>query len=338
MEIKKQKNTVAVENRPQGKRKRKQIGRHKTVLIILWAVFILAFVWSIYKNFTALDTHTVHETEVVKEVVVDTSGIKSFADNFIEVYYNYDCTSSDNLSNRQENLKKYLSDAVYQLESNLITAENKSKSNLLSSDIWAVENKENDYYKISYSVSQGVTRNEITQTQQKVTAKIAGEEVRQTVQTPVNSEDYAIVNSSYYIVLYVDDSGNMVITQCPTITSTPTKSTTYSSTVINTDNSVSADEKKEITDFLSTFFANYPTADNITLSYYVDNSALPVISADYQFVNLKSVALRKTDNVFKAYVVVDYLYPSTNTHTYSQYCLDLEKRDKWIITGSELYV
>lgn len=41
------------------------LGRGGPVVIALWALLICAFAFAVYKDFTAVDTHTVHETTVV---------------------------------------------------------------------------------------------------------------------------------------------------------------------------------------------------------------------------------------------------------------------------------
>ena len=43
----------------------------KPAVIVLWLLFICGFVFAVYKNFTAIDTHTVHEKEIVERRVED---------------------------------------------------------------------------------------------------------------------------------------------------------------------------------------------------------------------------------------------------------------------------
>ena len=37
------------------------VNSHKPAVIVLWLLFICGFAFAVYKNFTAIDTHTVHE-------------------------------------------------------------------------------------------------------------------------------------------------------------------------------------------------------------------------------------------------------------------------------------
>ena len=55
-------------NKSQEKQKKPRvlsIGTRRPVVIALWALLICAFAFAVYKDFTAVDTHTVHETTVV---------------------------------------------------------------------------------------------------------------------------------------------------------------------------------------------------------------------------------------------------------------------------------
>lgn len=63
------------------------LGTHKKRTVILWIIFMAGFIFAVYKNFTAINIHTVHEKAIIKEEVVDTSDIQSFATNFIKTYY-----------------------------------------------------------------------------------------------------------------------------------------------------------------------------------------------------------------------------------------------------------
>ena len=45
----------------------------KPAVIAMWLLFVCGFAFAVYKNFTAIDTHTVHEKEIVERRVEDTS-------------------------------------------------------------------------------------------------------------------------------------------------------------------------------------------------------------------------------------------------------------------------
>ena len=42
------------------------VNSRKPAVIVLWLMFICGFTFAVYKNFTAIDTHTVHEKEIVE--------------------------------------------------------------------------------------------------------------------------------------------------------------------------------------------------------------------------------------------------------------------------------
>ena len=60
------------------------VNSHKPAVIVLWLLFICGFVFAVYKNFTAIDTHTIHEKEIIDRRVEDTNGVEAFVTNFCE--------------------------------------------------------------------------------------------------------------------------------------------------------------------------------------------------------------------------------------------------------------
>lgn len=55
-----------------------KVGTHKKTVIALWLVLIASVSFGVYKNFTAIDMHTVHEKEVIEQRIVDTNKIENF--------------------------------------------------------------------------------------------------------------------------------------------------------------------------------------------------------------------------------------------------------------------
>ena len=55
-----------------------KVGTHKKTVIVLWLVLIASVSFGVYKNFTAIDMHTVHEKEVIEQRIVDTNKIENF--------------------------------------------------------------------------------------------------------------------------------------------------------------------------------------------------------------------------------------------------------------------
>lgn len=289
------------QNKNQEKQKKPRvlhIGTRRLVVIVLWVLLICAFAFAVYKNFTAVDTHTVHETTVVQQEVTDTNAIESFVTNFVKVYYSWE-QSADSIEQRTENLKYYLTDELQALNADTVRSDVPVSSAVQDVQIWSVEQTGDKVYKIVYSVSQKV----------------------------LNGEENDIVTSAYEVSVYVDDAGDLVIIQNPTITGKPQKSD-YATKAAEPDGTVSTQESAEITEFLTTFFTLYPSASEQELSYYVNDSALPVIdNENYVFATLVNPVYTKQDDAVTANVAVQYLDQRTGMMQVSQFALKLIKVD-----------
>lgn len=295
-------------NKNQEKQKKPRvlhIGTRRPVVIALWALLICAFAFAVYKDFTAVDTHTVHETTVVQEEVTDTNAIESFVTNFAKVYYSWE-QSADSIEQRTENLKYYLTDELLALTADTVRSDVPVSSKVEDVQIWSVEEIGDKVYKIVYSVSQNV----------------------------INGEESSIFASVYAVSVYVDDTGDMVIIQSPTVTGKPAKSE-YVPKAAEPDGTVSAEETTEITEFLTTFFTLYPAATEQELSYYVSGGALPVIANDScVFAGLVNPVFTKNSDTVMAHVAVQYLDQRTGMTQVSQFALQLERLDgNWKITA-----
>lgn len=286
-------------NKNQGKQKKPRvlsIGTRRPVVIALWALLICAFAFAVYKDFTAVDTHTVHETTVVQEEVTDTNAIESFVTNFAKVYYSWE-QSADSIERRTENLKYYLTDELQALTADTVRSDVPTASTVQDVQIWSVEEIRDKVYKIVYSVSQNV----------------------------INGEESSVITSVYEVSMYVDDTGDMVIIQSPTITGKPQKSG-YVPKAAEPNGTVSAQESTEITEFLTTFFTLYPAATEQELSYYVSDGVLPVIGNEsYVFAGLMNPVFSKSGDTVTADVAVQYLDQRTGMTQVSQFTLHLRQ-------------
>ena len=280
------------------------IGTRRPMVVALWALLICAFAFAVYKNFTAVNTHTVHETTVVQQEVTDTNAIESFVTNFAKVYYSWE-QSADSIEQRTENLKYYLTDELQALNVDTVRSDVPVSSKVEDVQIWSVEKSEENVYKTVFTVSQNV----------------------------VNGENSSLVTSAYEVSVYVDDAGDLVIIQNPTITGKPAKSD-YDPKAAEPDGTVSAQESTEITEFLTTFFTLYPSASEQELSYYVSGGALPVIENEsYVFAGLVNPVYTKSGDTVTANVAVQYLDQRTGMTQVSQFVLQLKKTDgNWKIS------
>ena len=296
------------QNKNQEKQKKPRvlsIGTRRPVVIALWALLICAFAFAVYKDLTAVDTHTVHETTVVQEEVADTNAIESFVTNFAKVYYSWE-QSADSIEQRTENLTYYLTDELQALNADTVRSDVPVSSKVDDVQIWSVEKSEENVYKVVFTVSQNV----------------------------VNGEESSGITSVYEVSVYMDDTGDMVIIQSPTVTGKPAKSD-YAPKAAEPDGTVSAEETTEITEFLTTFFTLYPAATEQELSYYVSGDALPMIGNDsYVFAGLVNPVFTKNGDAVTANVAVQYLDQRTGMTQVSQFELEMRQVDgNWKIAG-----
>ena len=296
------------QNKNQEKQKKPRvlnIGTRRPVVIALWVLLVCAFAFAVYKDFTAVDTHTVHETTVVQEEITDTNAIESFVTNFAKVYYSWE-QSADSIGQRTENLTYYLTDELQALNADTVRSDVPVSSKVDDVQIWSVEKSEGNVYKVVFTVSQNV----------------------------VNGEESSVITSVYEVSVYMDDTGDMVIIQSPTVTGKPAKSD-YVPKAAEPDGTVSAEETTEITEFLTTFFTLYPAATEQELSYYVSGDALPVIGNDsYVFAWLVNPVFAKNGDAVTANVAVQYLDQRTGMTQVSQFELEMRQVDgNWKIAG-----
>ena len=274
------------------------VGTRRPVVIALWALLICAFAFAVYKDFTAVDTHTIHETMVVQQEVTDTNAIESFVMGFAKVYYSWE-QSADSIEQRTENLKYYLTDELQALNADTVRSDVPVSSKVEDVQVWSVEKSEENVYKVVFAASQKV----------------------------INGEESSVITSVYEVSVYVDDAGDMVIIQSPTVTGKPQKSD-YAPKTAEPDGTVSAQESTEITEFLTTFFTLYPAATEQELSYYVSGGALPVIGNEsYVFVALVNPVYTKNGDIVTANVAVQYLDQRTGMTQASQFALQLRQLD-----------
>ena len=282
------------------------VNSRKPAVIALWLMFICGFTFAVYKNFTAIDTHTVHEKEIVEWRVEDTSGVEAFVRNFAKTYYSWS-NNKDSVAQRTDALTGYLTEDLQRLTADTVKSDVAVSSSVQDVQIWSVEQNggENDFA-VVFTVAQTISDGKKKDT----------------------------VSSVYKTAVHKDDNGDMVITQAPTITGKPAKSN-YTPKAAEPDGTVSAAESEDITDFLTTFFTLYPTATEKELSYYVSGDSMPPVKcADYTFSQLKSTVLNKDGDTVTATVAVEYLDNITKMTQVSQFELALKRVDEnWKIVG-----
>ena len=66
-----------------------KVGTRKKLTLALWVLLIGSMSFGIYKNFTAIDVHTIHEKEIIEQQIVDTNKIESFTEAFAKEYFSW---------------------------------------------------------------------------------------------------------------------------------------------------------------------------------------------------------------------------------------------------------
>lgn len=285
------------------KTKVRTVGTRKKTVIILWILLIGSLVFGIYKNFTAIDQHTIHEKEMIETKMVDTNAIESFTKNFVKDYYTWQ-NEKASIEQRIEKINDYLTEELLALNVDTVRNDIPTSSSVGNINIWSVSQENEDTYAVVYSIEQKVTEDK-------------------------NSER---IRSTYRILLHQDNAGNLVITQNPTLWSLPKKSN-YQPKQPESNGTIDSDTVQEVTEFLETFFAFYPTATDKELAYYVKNNALPSIGKKYMFSELVNPVIQQSGNgnQVHVWVTVKYLDETTKSTQFPQYKFILEKDTNWMI-------
>ena len=177
------------EKAPKNKKVRTmKVGTHKKSVLLLWAVLLASTSFGVYKNFTAIDTHTVHEKEIIQLRLNDTNGIENFVKNFAKAYYSWD-TSKEAIEARTTEISKYLTKELQDLNADTIRTDIPTSATVTNVLVWNVKQSGTDDFTVDYEVDQQVKEGEQTQA----------------------------VTENYTVTVHVDKDGVMVITQNPTL-------------------------------------------------------------------------------------------------------------------------
>lgn len=278
-----------------------RLGTNKKSVIVLWIVLIVSIAFGVYKNFTAIDKHTIHEKEVIEQKIIDTNGVENFVKNFAKEYYSWE-NNKESIERRTVKINEYLTKELQELNRDTVRSDIPTSSSVKNVQIWSVNKIKENEFEVKYSVEQTIKE---------------GEETKDII-------------SSYEVVVKIDNTGNMIIIKNPTLSKMPEK-LNYEPKNEETDNTLDSKIIKEITEFLNTFFNIYPTASKNELEYYVKGDALKPINGDYIFSELVNPIFKKEGKNIKISTGVKYIDQQTKMIQVSQYNLTLEKDGNWVI-------
>ena len=276
-----------------------KVGTHKKTVIAFWVVLIVSVSFGVYKNFTAIDMHTVHETETIQLRLTDTNGIENFVKNFAKSYYTWN-NSKEAIEARTQAISGYLTKELQDLNVDTIRTDIPTSSTVTDVIVWNIEQSGTDAFSATYEVDQQIKEGEQT----------------------------TAVKATYTVKVHVDVDGDMVIIQNPTLAPTIEKSD-YELKTPEADASVDADTINDATSFLETFFKLYPTATEKELAYYVSGNVLEPIGKYYLYSELINPVFTKDGDNVK--VAVKFLDNQTKATQVSQYELVLHKDSNWKI-------
>ena len=280
-----------------------KVGTHKKSVIALWAVLIASVSFGVYKNFTAIDMHTVHETETIQLRLNDTNGIENFVKNFCKSYYTWD-NSKEAIEARTQAISNYLTKELQDLNLDTIRTDIPTSSIVTNVLIWDIEQSGTNDFIVTYEVDQQIKEGEQTTN----------------------------VKATYTVKVHVDKNDDMVIVQNPTLAPAIEKSD-YEPKSQEADASVDADTINDATAFLETFFKLYPTATEKELAYYVAGNVLEPIGRDYLYSELVNPVFTADGDNVKVKVAVKFIDNQTKTTQVSQFELVLHKDNNWKIIG-----
>ena len=278
-----------------------KVGTHKKSVIALWVVLIASVSFGVYKNFTAIDMHTVHETETIQLRLNDTNGIENFVKNFCKSYYTWD-NSKEAIEARMQAISNYLTKELQDLNLDTIRTDIPTSSVVTNVLIWDIEQSGTDDFIATYEVDQQIKEGEQTTN----------------------------VKATYTVKVHVDADGDMVIVQNPTLAPAIEKSD-YEPKTPEADRNLDADTVNDATAFLETFFKLYPTATEKELAYYVSGNVLEPIGREYLFSELINPVFTADGDNVKVKVAVKFIDNQTKAMQVSQFELVLHKDSNWKI-------
>ena len=285
----------------------KNHGLRKKTTIALWVLLIGSLLFGVYKNFTAIDRHTVHEEKVIKTKIVDTHAISSFVEDFAKVFYSWEPTK-ESLGRRTEELSNYLTEDLEQLNQDMIRTDIPTRSMVKQMKIWKVNQLNNTDFQVVFSLLQ-----EIEESKEKMKEK-------------------RTVESAFSVQVRTYGTDQLVILTNPVMASVPRK-LIIKSQPLQDDMTVEQGTKDEIQSFLNTFFKVYPSAKKTELLYYVKDKNIKEISKDYVFSEIKQINFYEAKNdAVEVKVVAVYLDKDTQAILQFTYDLIVEKDgEKWVI-------
>jgi len=276
------------------------VGKYRKMVLALWLLLSCSLTFGIYKNFTAIDQHTTQEKVVIKEKVVNTSGVENFTKDFAKEYFSWK-NNKKAIEKRMSTLEQYLTEEGFALSQDMVRTDIPTSSEVQSVKILDAE-KHSKEFVVSFLVEQQITEGKKTQS----------------------------ISSAYRVIIFEDENGNHIVISLPTMVGKPEKAQ-YEDKKLESDSEIDAKTKEEITEFLETFFNLYPAASEKELEYYVENKAVQPINSNLKFVELINPVFQKKGKEIQGDFYVKYLNNITKVNSIFHYSFTLQKVGNWKI-------
>lgn len=284
----------------------KNVGLRKKTTIVLWILLLGSLVFGIYKNFTAIDQHTIHEEKIIKSKVIDTNLISSYVEDFVQIFYSWQ-PQKEVLEKRTNDLKQYLPENLQQLNQEMIRSDIPTRSTVRNIKIRKVDQLNQNDYSVVYSLTQEIEESKGKKSERRD------------------------VQSAFSVKVRTDGDVRITILSNPVMAALP-QSLTIKSEPLQDDMSVNQETKDDILSFLNTFLKVYPTAKKTELLYYVSEKNIKEINKDYIFSEIKQINYFEKKDGIRVKVDAVYLDKETKAILHFSYDLLLKKaEEKWVI-------
>lgn len=270
------------------KRMRGQSRVSRMIFVGGWSLLVFSVGFGVYNNLTAISTHTVHEKQVIKEQLIDTTGLQSFSKKFADIYFTVSPTSKDQQEQR-EKLMDYLAENLTYPTS--IYKDVKDKVSVKDIEVWGI------------------------------TAVPSGKNVYSVLLKVMLETGKNTYERAYSVDVYSKDNQFSVV-KLPILATLPSKASVEIAQRMTTNN-VEATTREAVEGFLETFFAVYPKADDKELIYY--GKELQPIKDNLTFLEITNAQMAENKKTVEVTCTVVYKDNDTKLTFEMPYRLALEK-------------
>jgi len=289
------------------KEKTINVEARKWRVVVLWVFLIASSGFGLYRNFSAINIHTIYRETVVEMRVQSTAGIENFVRRFANEFFTYN-TSRTAQERRTQQLREFMTEDLIDLNRNMVTNLLQSESLVEDVFIWSAVQIEDSYFGVTFSVIQSIE----------------------------DETGIVVLENAYHVIVYVDDDAQMVITR-KSFANVPSRAI-YNNTGLLNDGQISGVFRNEILSFLELFFEIYPNAPRQQLSFHMSDDVLvdfPVIERSLRFNRLIDPVFSYDNGYFMVEVSAEYFCLETLTNLTATYRLRLQQiNNNFMIVGN----